>query len=103
LNFFNRILGQKESNTSSDLIKYVKSIPMRYVSDVDKIKFEVQSGNIVVCNISPLAKNSIEDVIKCVNDLTDFIQKNEGDIARLGEERIVLTPKNIRIWRATEP
>lgn len=76
---------------------------MRNVSDVEKIKSEVQLGNIVICNISPLAKVNIDEVVKCVNELTDYIHKNEGDIARLGEERIVLTPKTIRIWRTPDP
>ena len=76
---------------------------MRNVSDVEKIKSEVQLGNIVICNISPLAKVNIDEVVKCVNELTGYIHKNEGDIARLGEDRIVLTPKNIRIWRTPDP
>jgi len=96
-------MGQKESIVTTDSPRYVKSIPLRNVSDVEKIKSEIQLGNIVICNISPLANVNIDEVVRCVNELTEYIHTNEGDIARLGEERIVLTPKTIRIWRTPDP
>jgi SepF-like predicted cell division protein (DUF552 family) len=97
------MIGQKESSVITNSSRYVKSIPLRNVNDVEKIKSEIQLGNIVICNISPLVKVNIDEVVKSVNELTDYIHKNEGDIARLGEERIVLTPKTIRIWRTPDP
>jgi SepF-like predicted cell division protein (DUF552 family) len=34
-----------------------------------------------------------------VNELYGFTQSIGGDIARLGEERVVIVPNSIRIWR----
>ncbi len=74
-------------------------MPLRNLSDLDTIKQEVKQGNILILKISPLANKSIEDIKKAVNELCEFVKTVDGDIARLGEERIVITPSGVRIWR----
>lgn len=78
---------------------YLKALPLRDLGDVDVVKQEVQSGNILILKVSPLAKKSIEDVKQAVSELLEFTQLVGGDIARLGEERVVVTPSFVRIWR----
>jgi len=78
---------------------YLKALPLRTLEDVDVVKHEVKSGNILILKVSPLARKSVEDVKRAVSELYDFVQLIGGDIARLGEERVVLTPSFIRIWR----
>jgi len=78
---------------------YLKALPLRDLGDVDMVKREVKEGNILILKVSPLAKKSIDDVKKAVSELLEFTQLVGGDIARLGEERVVITPSFIRIWR----
>jgi len=78
---------------------YLKAMPLKSIEDLDLIKQEVKSGNILIIRVSPLAKKSIDDVKRAVSELCDFIESLGGDIARLGEERIVITPSSVRIWR----
>jgi len=78
---------------------YLKALPLRDLEDVNMIKQEVKSGNILILKVSPLAKKSIEDVKRAVSELLEFTQLVGGDIARLGEERVVVTPNFVRIWR----
>ena len=78
---------------------YVKAIPLRSYDDVDVIKAEVRAGNIVISNVSPLARKSVEEVNRAVGELSEYMTMIGGDIARLGEERIVLTPPTVKIWR----
>ncbi|UCE16926.1 MAG: cell division protein SepF [Candidatus Bathyarchaeota archaeon] len=77
----------------------MKALPLRDLEDVDAIKREVKSGNILILRVSPLARKNIEDVKRAVNELHEFTNLVGGDIARLGEERVVITPHFIRIWR----
>jgi len=49
--------------------------------------------------VTPLADKSIEDVKRAVNELCEFVESIGGDIARLGEERIVICPSHVKIWR----
>jgi SepF-like predicted cell division protein (DUF552 family) len=82
---------------------YLKAMPLRDLTDLEGIKTEVQNGNILILRITPLATKSIESVKSAVNELYAFTESVGGDIARLGEERIVICPKNIRIWREKMP
>jgi SepF-like predicted cell division protein (DUF552 family) len=78
---------------------YLKAMPLRDLSDLEEIKNEVKNGNVLILRITPLASKNIEDVKSAVNELYEFAESIGGDIARLGEERIVVCPPNIRIWR----
>lgn len=82
---------------------YLKAMPLKTVADVENVKNEVKNGNIIILRVTPLASKSIEDVKNAVNELTQFAESIGGDIARLGEERVVICPKNIRIWREKTP
>ena len=86
-------------STSFSAKAYVKALPLRSLDDVPIVKNEVESGNILILRISPLAKKSVEDVKRAVDELCKFVESIGGDIARLGEERVVVTPSAVRIWR----
>lgn len=87
------------SSTNETTKTYVRALPLRTLEDVKIVENEIQSGNIIILRITPLAKRSIEDVKQAVNEICEFVQHIGGDIARLGEERVVVTPSSIRIWR----
>jgi SepF-like predicted cell division protein (DUF552 family) len=78
---------------------YLKAMPLKELTDIDNVKNEVKNGNIIILRVTPLANKSIDDVKSVVNQLSEFAESVGGDIARLGEERVVICPKNIRIWR----
>ena len=78
---------------------YLKALPLRTLDDVEVVKDELKSGNILILRVTPLAKKSIEDVKKAVNELYEFTKSIGGDIARLGEERVVMVPNFVTIWR----
>jgi SepF-like predicted cell division protein (DUF552 family) len=90
--------AQAEQTASGGTV-YLKALPLRDLEDVDAIKREVKEGNILILKVSPLAKKSADDVKRAVSELLEFTQGVGGDIARLGEERVVITPSSIRIWR----
>ncbi|MEM2419798.1 MAG: cell division protein SepF [Candidatus Bathyarchaeia archaeon] len=90
----------KAEEVKEALVKtYLKAMPIRDLSDLDVVKNEVRSGNILILRITPLANKSVEDVKKAVNELCEFVESLGGDIARLGEERVVVCPPNVKIWR----
>ncbi len=82
---------------------YLKAMPLKELSDIANVEEEVKNGNIIILRVTPLAGKSIEDVKTAVNQLFQFAESIGGDIARLGEERVVICPKNIRIWREKTP
>ncbi|MEM3475672.1 MAG: cell division protein SepF [Candidatus Bathyarchaeia archaeon] len=90
---------QAQSTCSVKTTIYVKAIALRYLSDIEKIRKEMKNGNILIVKITPLAKKSIKEVKEAVMQLKNYVNKEGGDIARLGEERIIITPPKIKIWR----
>jgi len=78
---------------------YLRALSLHSLDELEKIKDEVRFGNILIIKIEPLAKKSIEDVKRAISELSEFVESIGGDIARLGEERIVLTPPSVQIWK----
>jgi uncharacterized protein len=81
---------------------YVKAYPLRDSTDVPRIKAEIIEGNILIVKITPIAKRSVEDTKSAISELVEFVKSIQGDIARLGEERIVMTPPTVKVWRGKE-
>ena len=81
---------------------FVKAFPLRDPTDVPRIKAEIIEGNILIVKITPIAKRSVEDTKSAISELVDFVKSIQGDIARLGEERIVMTPPTAKVWRGRE-
>jgi uncharacterized protein len=77
----------------------LKAFPLKNAEEVSRIKEDVKNKTIVILKITPLAQKSIEDLKSTIEELTDFTLSFGGDIARLGEERIVITPPGVKIWR----
>ncbi len=77
----------------------LKAIPLKNVEEITQVKEDVKRKTIVILKITPLAQKSIEELKTSIEQLTEFAVSMGGDIARLGEERIVITPPGVRIWR----
>ena len=77
----------------------LKAFPLKNPDEIAHIKEDVKNHTIVILKITPLAQKSIEDLKSTIEELTDFTISFGGDIARLGEERIVITPPGVKIWR----
>jgi SepF-like predicted cell division protein (DUF552 family) len=79
--------------------RYVRAMPLSQLKDLDLIERVASAGNILIIKITPIAKRSVEETKIAINQLSNFARREGGDIARLGEERVVLTPPGIKIWR----
>ncbi len=75
---------------------YVKPVALEQQEDVEQIKSELAQGNIVLMNIKEMSKrpNTLKSI---VDDLKESVEKLNGDIARIDDDKILLTPKKIKI------
>jgi len=78
---------------------YLKAITIRDPSDVHSIKEDIKKNMILILRVTPLAQNDVEKLRKVVEDLYTIAKNADADIARLGEERIILTPPGVKIWK----
>ncbi len=77
----------------------MKALTLRDISDITAIKEDIKKHMILILRVTPLAQKDVEELRKVVEDLYSYAQSVGGDIARLGEERIVITPLGVKIWR----
>ena len=80
---------------------YLKAITLRDPTEVPLIKEDLKKQMIVIIRVTPLAQKSVDDLRGVIDDLYKFVQSVGGDIARLGEERVVITPAKVKIWRGS--
>ena len=85
---------QKQTNPT-----YLKAITLRDSSDIHTIKEDIKKGMILILRVTPLAQMDVEKLRKVVEELYVIARDSDADIARLGEERIVVTPPRIKIWK----
>ncbi len=92
------VLTKKGSRSKDDQI-YLKAFPLRTTEELPKIKDDVSNKMIIILRVTPLAQKNVEDLKEAIEELYDFATSIGGDIARLGEERVVITPPGVKIWR----
>lgn len=78
---------------------YLKALTLRDISDISAVKEDIKKHMILIIRVTPLAQKDLEELRKVVEDLYSYTKSAGGDIARLGEERIVITPPGVKIWR----
>ncbi len=79
---------------------YLKAITLRDYNDVHSVKDDIKKGMILVLRVTPLAQKNVDELRKAVEEIYSIAKNADADIARLGEERIIVTPAGVKIWRA---
>ncbi len=85
---------QKQENPT-----YLKAITIRDPSDIHSIKEDIKKGMILILRVTPLAQKDVDELRKIVEELYKVAKATGADIARLGEERIIVTPASVKIWK----
>jgi len=78
---------------------YLKAITIRDSSDIHTITEDIQKGMVLILRVTPLAQKDVKKLRKMVEELYVIARDSNADIARLGEERIIVTPPNVKIWK----
>lgn len=78
---------------------YLKALALRTLDEVAKVKNDISKNTIVILRVTPLAEKDIAELKRAVQELYEFTTSIGGDIARLGDERIVITPPKVKIRR----
>lgn len=91
------IQGKGSDSEESNI--YLKAFPLKNLQELSRVKDDVAKKMIVILRITPLAQRDVDELRQAVEELYEFAVSIGGDIARLGEERIVITPPGVKIWR----
>jgi SepF-like predicted cell division protein (DUF552 family) len=76
---------------------YVKSVDLQSLNDVQIIANELKSGNIVIIDITALMNQDPAELKRAIDQLKGICHGIGGDIGRLTESKVLVTPRFIRI------
>lgn len=77
---------------------YLKTFTLRDIKNITEIKGDIEKHMILIIRITPLAQKDVDDLRIAVEQLYKSVSIIGGDISRLGEERIIITPPSVKIW-----
>ncbi|MFA4946424.1 MAG: cell division protein SepF [Candidatus Micrarchaeia archaeon] len=75
---------------------YVKPISLQTEADVKIVEEELKNRNIVLLNITPIARNP-QKLKDAIASLRKYASDLNGDVARIDENKILLTPARVKI------
>lgn len=75
---------------------YVKPIALQTEADAKLVEDELKQKNHVILNIAPLARNPPK-LKSAISDIKTFVKGINGDMAMISEDKILLTPHNVKI------
>jgi SepF-like predicted cell division protein (DUF552 family) len=76
---------------------FVKPMQLLSKKDYDAVVQELDKGNIILLNIRPMATRNMLMVKEVVGKIKDHVMENGGDIARITEYYLLVTPPGVRI------
>lgn len=90
-------LGEEEEVEEEEAERYIKPVALNSVHDYDKIIAEINRGNIVLLNIRPLSTKNAVGLKEVVSRIKESVMEMGGDIARITEFYVLVTPPGIKI------
>mgnify|MGYP001582346599 CR=1 FL=1 len=95
-------LDVEEETMYEDADAYVKPITLTGESDRDLVIEEAKKGNIVLLNIADLSKRNAVKLKELISEIKAGVSSINGDIARISQERVLVTPSKVKIVKRRE-
>ncbi|HID08991.1 TPA: DUF552 domain-containing protein [Candidatus Micrarchaeota archaeon] len=90
-------LGEEEEMEEEEAERYVRPVALNSVQDYNKVMSEINRGNIVLLNIRPLSTKNAVGLKEVVSRIKESVLEMGGDIARITEFYVLVTPPGIKI------
>ncbi len=112
MSFFNKVMAKEEEvdlesflnnlddveeETYDDADAFVKPMDLVVDADVAAIMNEAKNGNIVLVNITDLAKRNALKLKDLIGVVKQEVKAIDGDIARISQGRVLVTPSKVKI------
>lgn len=94
------VLEVEDSTVAPDLEVepiFVKSVELKDPVEVQEVSEEVRRGNIVVADIEEILRQDPGELRRTVEQLKEVARKLGGDIGKLTDTKVIITPKFIKI------
>lgn len=95
-------LDVEEESMYENADAYVKPMTLHSDTDTEAVMEEAKKGNIVLLNISDLAKRNALKLRDLVSGIRGGVEEINGDIARISHDKVLITPANVKIIKRRE-
>ncbi|AHF79584.1 cell division protein SepF [Thermococcus paralvinellae] len=98
------VIPLEEDELAKELVKpeirYIKKIVVTSYTDLERISEEIQEGNIVIADLTPL-ESKPEVLEKVAEQIKGMVHALGGDAAKISkyEIKLIVTPPDIKIYR----
>ncbi|MBN3037347.1 MAG: cell division protein SepF [Candidatus Diapherotrites archaeon] len=93
-------LGLESDFLQEEADVWVKPYVLQDVSDDSAIIADLHAGNVVLINIEPLYKRNTIKLKQVISELKSAVKKLDGDMVRLTEYKILVTPKGMKVAKS---
>ena len=90
-------LDVEDETLYEDADAFVKPLSLEKNEDVAAVLDEAKAGNIILLNIEGLSKRNAIKLKELISSVRDGIESIDGDIARISQERVLITPSKVKI------
>ncbi|MBI4044133.1 MAG: cell division protein SepF [Candidatus Diapherotrites archaeon] len=87
----------QEDNAYENADALVKPVTLTSEQDVAFVIDEAKKGNIVLLNIADLSKRNVVKLREYVDQIKSTVLSIDGDMARLSQDRVMITPARVKI------
>lgn len=90
-------LDVEEESVYDDADAFVKPINLTKDQDAEVVKAELKQGNIVLLGIGDLSKRNQIKLKELLESVKGAVAEIDGDIARISQDRLLVTPSKVKI------
>ncbi len=99
---FLNTLDTQDENLYEDAEAFVKPIMLTADADAEMVVTEAKAGNIVLVNIADMSKRNAVKLRELVSKIKEGIDLIDGDLARISQDKIIVTPSKVKIIKRKE-
>ncbi|MBN1940955.1 MAG: cell division protein SepF [Candidatus Diapherotrites archaeon] len=95
-------LDVEDETLYEDADAYVKPVSLNTPEDVNVVLNEAKAGNVVLLNIGGLNKRNVLKLKELITQIRTGVEQINGDIARISQDRVLVTPSKVKIVKSKE-
>ena len=93
-------LREKSEEKKEEQLLWLRTISIHSYSQLSELQdhfCDNKEPAILIARITPIVTKNIEETMKLINEVYSMATKKNYSVFRLGEERIILVPPNVRV------
>jgi len=83
-------------DVEKDVIARIKAFPLERLSDIERIKNDILSGNPVILSIKSILYTNPINLKRITQQIKAFLNVHGGQVVQIGDQFILVTPPTIR-------